>query len=276
MPELGIVDIREIVRSIQADTGYDFSSFALTAFKLRLERIMVSNSIGTADSLIRRIREEEGFFDQFLYELSVPSTEMFRDPSLWRWMREDYFPTVLDRNPGKFRIWLPSCVSGAELFTLAVLLNESGWSDRVQVIAGCLSQKAMDTIQSGQYDLKKTEVSEENYKRFNGAKSFSSYYNTNRNNVTLQTTLLDKVEFRKADLSYEPAPMNARLILFRNQMIYFNTTRQEMVQRTLHEALSAAGHLVTGIREKLMGMGLSRDFEVVNAAECIYRKRTTL
>jgi chemotaxis protein methyltransferase CheR len=166
-------------------------------------------------------------------------------------------------------------VSGAELFTLAVVLNESGWSDKVQIIAGCLSQKAMDTIQSGQYDMKKTEVSEENYKRFNGGKTFSAYYKTARNGVTLQTDLLEQVDFRKVPLSYEPAPMNARLILFRNQMIYFNTTRQEMVQRTLSEALSATGHLVTGIREKLTGMALTRDFEVVNAAECVYRKRMT-
>lgn len=275
MPELGIVDIREIIRNIQADTGYDFSNYALTAFKLRLERLMNAGSVGSAEGLIRRIREEEGF-DQFLYELAVPSTEMFRDPSLWRWMREEYFPSVLDRNPGKFRIWLPSSVSGGELFTLAILLHESGWSDKVQIITGCQSRKALETIRSGQYDLKKTEVSEENYKRFNGVRTFSAYYQSGRNGVTLQTSLLDQVEFRKVSLNFDPAPMNARLILFRNQMIYFNATRQEMVQRILHDALSSGGHLVTGIREKLTGMALTRDFEVVNAAECVYRKRTNL
>jgi chemotaxis protein methyltransferase CheR len=276
MPELGIVDIREIIRNIQSDTGYDFANFALTAFKLRLERLMAANSIGTAESLIRRIREEQGFFDHFLFDLSVPSTEMFRDPSLWRWLREDYFPAVLDRNPGKFRIWLPSCVSGGELFTLAILLNESGWSDKVQITAGCLSQKALETIQTGIYELKKTEVSEENYKRFNGNKSFSAYYKPERNGVILQTSLLSQVEFRKTTLNYEPAPVNTRLILYRNQMIYFNATLQEKIMHTLRDSLSATGHLVTGIREKLSGMTLTRDFEVVNATESIYRKRLSM
>lgn len=273
MPELGIVDIREIIRNIQTDTGTDFSNYALTAFKLRLEKVMNANGLGSADSLVRRIREESAFFDSFLFEMSVPSTEMFRDPSLWRWLREEYFPAVLDRAPGKFRIWLPSCVSGGELYTLCILLHESGWLDKVQVIAGCLSQRARETIRSGQYDLKKLEVSEENYKRFNGSKSFNNYYKTERNAVTLQTTLIESVEFRNTRPGNDPYPSNARLILFRNQLIYFNVPLQEKTLMALRESLSATGHLITGIREKLTGMTLTRDFEVVNAQESVYRKR---
>jgi hypothetical protein len=44
----------------------------------------------------------------------------------------------------------------------------------------------------------------------------------------------------------------------------------------LRESMSATGHLITGIREKLSGIALTRDFEVVNPQESVYRKRMIL
>jgi len=40
MPELGIVDIREIIRTLKSEYNFDFGNYALTSFKQRLERIM--------------------------------------------------------------------------------------------------------------------------------------------------------------------------------------------------------------------------------------------
>ncbi|NJM16591.1 MAG: hypothetical protein HC896_15540 [Bacteroidales bacterium] len=39
-PEIGIVDTRSIVKAIRETYGYDFSDYALTSFKRRLERII--------------------------------------------------------------------------------------------------------------------------------------------------------------------------------------------------------------------------------------------
>src|SRR5512133_3959752 len=113
MAELGIVDIREINRVIKSLYNYDFSFHALTSYKQRLERLMAVYYIDTADGLIRKLQNESQFFDTFLSEIPVSSTEMFRDPSLWRWLREEYFPNHLDKSSAKLRIWIPSCVSGA-------------------------------------------------------------------------------------------------------------------------------------------------------------------
>ncbi len=198
---------------------------------------------------------------------------MFRDPSLWRWLREEYFPRVMDKFPGKFKIWLPSCVSGGELYSLAILLSESGLLDKVQIIASCLSLQSIEEIKNGSYDQKKMEISEENYKRFNGTRQLSDYYKTDRTGIIRDTSLISQVEFKKLNINFDNAPQNVRLILFRNSMIYYYPTQQEKVLRILYNSLSASGHLVIGIREKLSGMSPGRDFEVANEIECVYRKR---
>ncbi len=273
MPELGIVDIREIIRVVKSEYDYDFANYALTSFKQRLERLMSLYNISSIESLTGKLKDESAFIDTFLHEITVPSTEMFRDPSLWRWLREEYFPKVMDKFPGKFKIWLPSCVSGGELFSLAILLSESGFLDKVQIIASCLSLKSIEEIKSGSYDQKKMEISEENYKRFNGSRQLSDYYKSDRTGITRDTSLISQVEFKKLNINFDTAPQNVRLILFRNSMIYYYPTQQEKVLRILYNSLSASGHLVIGIREKLTGMSPGRDFELANELECVYRKR---
>jgi len=273
MTELGIVDIREIIRTIKSVHNYDFSNYALTSLKQRLERLMSINTIGSTDSLIKKISNEPAFIDTILFELAVPSTEMFRDPSLWRWLREVYFPEVTEKNIGKFKIWLPVCVSGGELYSLAILLNEMGLSDKVQIIATYTSDKIVEILKSGCYDLKKVDVSHENYKRGNGCKELSAYYKTDKNCIVRETSLIANVEFRKLNINFDLAPQNIKLILFRNSLIYYNPTQQEKILRMLYGSLSASGYLVLGIRERISGISTSREFEIVNEVESVYRKR---
>jgi chemotaxis protein methyltransferase CheR len=273
MPELGIVDMREIILAVKTDFDYDFGNYALTSFKQRLERIMAIYNIGNAEGLVRKLRNDRNFFDIFLYEISIPSTEMFRDPSLWRWLSEEYFPCVVDKITGKFKIWLPSCVSGAELYSLAILISEAGLLDKVHIIASCLSNKSIEVMKSGLYDLKKMEVSGENYKRVNSAKELSTYYKSGHNYAFRDTRLIQNVEFNKLNINFDNAPQNIRLILFRNSMIYFNPSQQEKILHVIFNSLSSSGHLVVGIREKISGMNTGRDFEFINETESVYRKR---
>ncbi|MBN2613965.1 MAG: hypothetical protein JXB00_20575 [Bacteroidales bacterium] len=273
MTELGVVDIREIYRTINDTYGYDFSQFAMTSFKQRLERLMIRNNISNTENLINKIKSGDEFFDLFLYEVSVPSTEMFRDPSLWRWLREEFFQEAVAKSLSKFRIWVPNCVSGGELYSLVIVLHEMDLLEKVEIIATTISNKSIEYIKEGRYDLKKLEVSIENYKRFHGHSDFSDYYKLDRYYAFRDTSYLDSVEFRKQKINFDNSPQNVRLILFRNNLIYFNPTLQEKVLQHMFDCLSANGYLITGIREQIRNAGTGKDFEVVNEAECVYKKR---
>ncbi|MBN2482315.1 MAG: hypothetical protein JXB19_11270 [Bacteroidales bacterium] len=269
MNELGIIHIKEIERTIKSMHEYDFSGYAMTSFKYRLERLMMKYNIQEPEHLIKKIQDEPDFFDNFLFDISIPSTEMFRDPSLWRWLREEYFTESIGKNPGKFKIWLPLCVSGGELYSLAILLSELELLEQVQIIATSISATSIDIIKTGQYDLKKIAVSEENYNRANGIKELSTYYTIDRYYAYLDTSLIKNVEFNKVNIIFDHSPQNVKLILFRNSLIYYNPSLQESILGLLHSSLSAGGHLIVGIKE----INSFRDFEIVNEAESVYKKK---
>jgi chemotaxis protein methyltransferase CheR len=272
MTELGIVDIREIIKTISSKYGYDFSEFALTSFKHRLEKLLIKNNLSSVDGLLRKLKNNKDFFDIFLYEISVPSTEMFRDPSLWRWLRDELFDNISEKNLNRFKIWFPISVSGGELYSLAILLREMKILDKVQIISSSLSNKSIEYIKEGRYELKKIEVSAENYFRFKGTSDFSNYYRLDRYYAFRDTSLIKDVEFNKQNINFDDAPMNIKLILFRNSLIYFNPSLQEKILRVMYNNLSATGYLILGIKERIKNLDINKEFDMVNELEGVYKK----
>lgn len=273
MVELGIVDIREIIRLIKDRYNYDFSTFALTSLKYRLEYVIAKNNLSTPESMFRKIGNHPDFFETFLTQICVPSTEMFRDPSFWRWLREVYFANLDDKQLINFKIWLPYCVSGGELYSLCIFLKELNLLDKVKIIATTFSNGSLDLIKSGSYPVKKVETSSENYKRINGEKDLQEYYRQEKFDIKRDTSLIKDVEFIIDNFEFSNAPKNVKLILLRNVMIYFNPSFQDKILAMMYECLSGSGNLVVGLREQIrLNTGLPA-FEAVNLQESVYKKK---
>jgi Methylase of chemotaxis methyl-accepting proteins len=91
MQDIDIADLKRISELIYQKYGYDFRNYAMSSFKRRVLRIMDLKRL-TVDALIRKLNDSPEFIHEFLDELTVNVTEMFRDPSFWRIMRERNHP----------------------------------------------------------------------------------------------------------------------------------------------------------------------------------------
>lgn len=270
--ELGIVETREIIKAVDDAYQYDFKDYALTAFKQRLERIMEIHNVSSSEILIKRIVENKDFFEVFLMEVCIGSTEMFRDPSLWRVLRDDFFPSMLE-NTEQFRIWLPVNVSGEELYTLAIVLKELGYLDKVEIFATFFSDYVVKDIQRGVMSIKRQDVSLENYKRFHGKGNFSDYYSIQNNEIMRDTSLIKNVKFLKQNIIFDNSPTDVNLILFRNHMIYYNQTMADKVLKIMCDSLIPGGHFIIGDKEYIADNKTITDFVLVSNTESIYKKK---
>ena len=160
--EIGVVDFRNIVRVIKDTYDYDFNDYSLTSLKRKIEQVIQLHNLKHIDLLITRLKDDNAFFQQFLQEISIESTEMFRDPSFWRYLRDDLLPLIVKENY-KSKIWLPCCVSGDELFSLCIILKEKGWIDNISITASCLNDKIIENIKGGRFRGFKFEVSSDNF-----------------------------------------------------------------------------------------------------------------
>ena len=263
--DLGIREIRQVTNYLKEKYGVEYCDFALTSFKRRLDSFLASNRYGV-DTLMKNL-ESRDFLDHFIGRIGVGDTELFRDPTFWILLKNNYIPSIFKEHL-KARIWLPVCATGEEFYSLAILLKESGWTEKVEVYVSSMSNEALQAIQNGQMDIEKLEISAKNYSRFQGTGQFTDYYKTSSNTVMFNKSLFVNTKFFKDGLSFSYDIPYIHLILFRNKMIYYNPTLQYKVCEALHGKLAAKGLLALGILEEVEGK-----FYVLNKNESVYQRK---
>ncbi|SDC82554.1 CheR family methyltransferase [Williamwhitmania taraxaci] len=274
MYEIGIVDTRNVIKTIKEVFGYDFTDYAITTFRRRLDVVINNNKLRDADALLQKLQNEKPFFDQFLFDISVDTTEMFRDPSLWRYLKDRIIPEIA-KGSTKTKIWVAGWDSGEELYSLAIILKEMGLLDQVQIYATSFSDAKLSRTKEGIIDPKQIEVNEANYERYNGSSAYANYYSLKNGIPVIDKALIENVTFIKQNTIFDNSPSGIRLILFRNQMIYYNQVMCDRVMKIMANSLVPGGYCIVGIRESLESLGLSAPFSLFDDMEKVYKKKNS-
>lgn len=225
----------------------------------------------TLEALIKKLTDNPAFIEEFLDELTVNVTEMFRDPGFWRVMRDEIIPGIL-LNHKQFKIWHAGCSSGEEVLSMTILLREMGIHEDVTIIATDLDTNILEKAKASSYPIKNMELNEKNYIRLEGKGSLKDYFKEENGKAVFDKTLLKNVSFRKHDLVVGELFNKFDLILCRNVMIYFNQTLQNEVLKKFHDSLFKYGYLAIGSKESLIWCDIASKFIVVNNEEKVYKK----
>ena len=266
--DLGIREIRQITGFIKEKHGVDYNEYALTSLKRRLEGFMISKRYGV-DSLLKDLETTE-FLDHFMGRIAVSDTELFRDPTFWILLKNNYIANIIKEN-SRIRIWLPMCASGEEFYSLAILLKECGWADRAEVIVTSQSAEALEKIRRGHMEKEKLEISSKNYARFQGTSQFTNYYKTTNNDIEFDHTMFVNTKFLKDDLEFKQEFTRINLVIFRNKLIYFTSSLQYRVLEAIYNKMAVKGLLTLGILEEVEAN--NSKFALLNKSESIYQRK---
>ena len=78
---------------------------------------------------------------RLLNYLTVQVSEMFRDPSYYRALREKVLPHL--RTYPSLKVWIAGCSNGEELYSLAILFREEGLDQRTLFYATDINPSAL-------------------------------------------------------------------------------------------------------------------------------------
>jgi chemotaxis protein methyltransferase CheR len=270
--EIGIVETRKVVQTILDLYSFDLKDFALTSLKRRIEHVISELHLTDADGLVSKLRTDKSFFEEFASEFVVETTELFRDPSLWRALRDALIPELVNSS-GTGKIFVPMISSGEELYSLCILLKENRLENQFQVIASAFSGRIIDRVKQGSFDPKKIENSESNYQKFSGKFDFQKYYTHENHNANWDKTLVENVQFMRQNTDLADSPKSVRLVVFRNKLIYFNQSLSDKVLSVLYQSILPGGYLVLGNKEKLSTNAPGYHFQEVDRSEKIFKKK---
>lgn len=269
-PELEALEVKLVLEAIYNRYGYDFRDYAYASIHRRLLKQMEAEGLRSLSALQDLILHEPAAMERLLLSMAVHVTSMFRDPEFYVAFREKVVPHL--RTYPFIRLWHAGCSTGEEVYSMAILLRESGLDDHCRIYATDLSDGVLRRANTGVFPLHAMREYTENYLQAGGSRSFSEYYTARDSNAVFHCLSPERAVFAQHNLASDGSINEFNVIFCRNVMIYFNRKLQDRVHKLIYESLGHLGFLALGRKESLRFSPYESCYKEINAQEKIYQK----
>ena len=259
-----------ILEAIYQKYGYDFRNYAKASLRRRLRYRLSQSNLKTISEMQHKLLNDKEFFDTLLLDLTINVTEMFRDPSFFKALREIVI-YELKKQPF-IKVWHAGCSSGEEIYSTAILLKENGMYESSLIYATDTNEMVLDKAKSGIFPIEKMKDFTVNYRKAGGLASFADYYTARYDNAIMDNSLKKNIVFSNHNLVTDSVFGEMDLIMCRNVLIYFNRELQDRVFGLFMDSLRPGGFLCLGSKETVRFSSLSENFENVIEKERVYRR----
>jgi chemotaxis protein methyltransferase CheR len=263
-------EFKELIDCILRVYGYDFTDYSEASLKRRISVFMASHKIPTIDLVKVMLLENEKTFEEFVQEISVTVTEMFRDPPFYKSLRSNVLKRIATYP--FIKVWIAGCATGEEVYSMAILFKEENLLDRTLIYATDINQKSLQKAKEGLFPVENMKQYIANYQKAGGDVPFSEYYKAKYNSVLFDKSLKQNIVFAPHNLAVDKSFNEFQLIICRNVLIYFNQNLQNRVINLFYESLCPFGFLGLGNKESLLFSDKKNCFEEVDRNEKIFMK----
>jgi chemotaxis protein methyltransferase CheR len=264
------IELRMLIEAVYLQYNYDFRDYTGASQKRRVLHALREMDCASVSALQARVMHDPAAFSQLLQYLTIPVTEMFRDPSFFASLREHVLP-ILKTYPS-LKIWIAGCSTGQEVVSMAIMLREEGLLDRAILYATDINPQSLETAKRGVFPLEQMKLYTENYQAAGGKRAFSDYYTAAYGGALFDKSLVENVTFADHSLATDSVFSETHLISCRNVMIYFNKRLQDRVFGLFHDSLCHRGFLALGSKESIDFSACAGQFEPLVKRERVYRK----
>jgi chemotaxis protein methyltransferase CheR len=182
--------------------------------------------------------------------IQVHETYFFRELGPLAQLVDGHLAAII-RTRGRARVWSAACSTGEEPFTLAMLLDDRGLLDRVELVASDISANAIARASSGRHGLRALR---DGHPRDLARR----YLEVASDGISVVPRIRAAVRFLTVNLLDGDAVRRLGrfdAIVCRNVLIYFSDGQSARVVARLTESLEPAGMIALGVAESLVRLG---------------------
>ena len=257
-------DIQLFIEILKKYSEYDFSEYAPKSFKRRVEKLLEDLGMEFYDLIDEVSKGDKKFIQSIVNDLTVNTTELFRDPKVWQSVRYSILPKL--KNYDTINIWHPGCSTGQEVYSMMILLNEEGLLDKANLYGTDINTDVLEIARRGEYSYRLNVEYLQNFDEvinknpFDYTKErnipYTKYFEIDPINdiIRVKPFLREKAIFAKHDLVTLTNPFEKHfdIIMCRNVMIYFTRNLQNKLIRFFNQNLNSPGYLVLGYHETIL------------------------
>jgi chemotaxis protein methyltransferase CheR len=192
--------------------------------------------------------------------VTTNKTEFFREPQHFQFLIDQGLPALAKSGAGSghtLKAWSAACSTGAEPYTLAMVLSEFGATHRgyrYSILATDICTEVLDKALLGIYPEEMiSPVPQDLRKHY-----FLRSRDPAKRDVRVMPDLRAHVRFARLNLMEESYGVEDTMdiIFCRNILIYFDKPTQELVLQRLCRHLRPGGYLIIGHSEATAGFSL--------------------
>ena len=259
----------KLLIDIYNNYGYDFTKYSKASLQRRINNFYTKSRITNYNEFLEKLNNPQ-YFTNFIEEITVNVTEMFRDFSFYKSLKEKVIP-VLATYPF-IRIWHAGCSTGEEVYSVAILLKEAGILSKSLLYATDINGAVIESAKSGKFPVRMMQRYSENYILAGGQSDFSTYYRADNNLAKFDESFTKKMVFSTHNLVSDSSFNEFQLIICRNVLIYFNQDLQDKVLQLFDKSLDNLGFLALGNKESLRFSTIGNKYNQLDVKERIWRK----
>jgi len=265
------LEIQLLLEALFQRYHYDFRHYARASIKRRLVQARDQLGFASISALQDGLLHDASTLPRLLNYLTVQVSEMFRDPSYFRALREKVLPHL--RTYPSLKVWVAGCSNGEELYSLAILFREEGLHKRTLFYATDINPTALQAAEAGVYPLDQVRKFTENHQKSGAKASLSDYYTADYGRAVFDKSLCSHVVFSDHSLVTDAAFAEMHLISCRNVLIYFDRTLQDRALGLFRDSLARKGFLGLGSKESLRFSQHAAAFSDFVREEKVFQRR---
>ena len=245
-----IVD--KAIKTMSQKYGLDVAAFDETFLLKTIERRSEITSCENPETYTENL-EQDRIEAQTLYSsLHISYTKFFRDSMVYSLLENQVLPVLaaerMKDTRRELRVWSAGCSSGAEAWTLAILLDELAlaFGNKIfyHIFASDISETELTVARAGVYN--KAAIENVTLKRL------ENYFIFNGSSYTVLPFLKDRVDFSFYDLLENKTTCPPEsiyggfdLVVCCNVLLYYRPKAQSFILEKLQSCLNPGGYFVT-------------------------------
>ena len=252
-----------LAKFIQDYSGIKMPISKQTMLEGRLRRRMIALGFTDINDYCSYLFDEQGMGEEavdLIDSVTTNKTDFFREPEHFAFLAKTALPAMVSQGRQKLKCWSSACSTGAESYTLAMVLEEFCAANRgveYRILSTDLCTEVLDQAQLGIYDratiapvplaMRKQYVLQAQDPR--------------RDAVRVIPSIRAKMSFARLnimDATY-PVDRDMDLLFCRNMLIYFEKDVQAQVLTRLCNHIRPGGYLFLGHSESIAGIDLPLD-----------------
>jgi len=244
-------------RFIYSNVGINMPPTKKVMLQARLNRRLKKLNLSSFEEYFSYVTSEEGLkyeMPNMVNAITTNKTDFFREPRHFQYLTDVVLPDFYQCNhKKKFKIWSAGCSTGAEPYTMAMLLQEFALKNpgfRFAILSTDISTEVLEIAQDGFYHV---EMAKSIPKALCKKYLLRSKDINKQPFIRIVPELRQMIKFKQLNFmdDYYPIVNDIDVIFCRNVFIYFDRQTQERVIRRLCNHLRPGGYLFIGHSETI-------------------------